>query len=374
MEANMLKEIKFTTVTPSKKKKRSGDELPKDMNTNNAAWLKPYTADDKTYTLSDITLPASHDAGVSKQHYKRFKSQKLTEKGNIIAQHYDIENQLYCGSRYLDLRFDREYGKLKTFHGDTPIAGGGWGQSAKRIFGEVSQFLSDNPSEFVILRISHTAKSAKIGEKIIKEIPKNLRYSASPTECLAQTKLHALKGKAVAVLDSSSLKTCIPAQGLCRYWKYEDEPTKTVGLGMCGKYAGVLAGRRKVTTVTIEACNRHVAHAKTIPRTHLFMAYWQRAFHIEGKTVIGKHQYNKNLKNLDLKKGMHYNLPFLLNIHRGHVSQVTLPGDKPEDPGETLRSSITLGNMSRFRPNIINLDFIDIDVCNLIIEFNDDLR
>jgi len=106
------------------------------------------------------------------------------------------------------------------------------------------------------------------------------------------------------------------------------------------------------------------------PRDHIFMVYWQLAWNVKHKTVDVDGARDADLVAIDDARGTHYNLDFLLNAHRAYgVKQVTTRG--------MLGGKTKIGvdfkphNLDRYRPNWINLDFVDEDVCRKIVEFNE---
>jgi hypothetical protein len=62
-------------------------------------------------------------------------------------------------------------------------------------------------------------------------------------------------------------------------------------------------------------------------------------------------------------KGSHHNLDYILNLHRGDAVQQV--GDE--------RGKATPQTRHRFRPNIINLDFVNDISINKVLEFNSEL-
>ena len=72
-------------------------------------------------------------------------------------------------------------------------------------------------------------------------------------------------------------------------------------------------------------------------------------------------------------RGTHYNLDFLLNCYRGvngmyHVTHNPKVGSKTR-----VTLQIAPGKRLRHRPNWINLDFVNDEVCGKVIEFNQEL-
>ena len=138
----------------------------------NEDWMGAFT-DTLNLTLADITIPASHDAGVSEVHNLRYTG-RIGPEGDTIAQYYDITGQLEAGSRFFDLRIASHSGVLKTFHGGNMA--GRWGQRADTVFGQVDDFLEDHDGEIVILRVSHTKEAANVGACVTANIDATRLY------------------------------------------------------------------------------------------------------------------------------------------------------------------------------------------------------
>jgi hypothetical protein len=323
--------------------------------------------------LTDITIPASHDAGVSEADDCHIGYNALSARKNYIAQQYNIAGQLAAGSRFFDLRIARKSGKLRAFHGEGVLGnlGGGWGQSAASIFEQVDTFLQNHTGEIVILRISHTKASDMVYRAVIGKIHPSRLYRHAGVN-IAEVKLPDLRGKAIAIYDAGSLATVFPQNGNHRFEKYTENGGCN-GLVICGKYAGQSAGQRHMVQKAISCGNEHGTHSKKggVKHDHLFMVYWQLAMDIKKKTLKGADSPDDDLSTIVDNKGTHFNLDYLLNLHRGkpvqHVSHRSI-----------LKLQIKSTNVAAFavykhRPNIINLDFINVDICNKVIAFNHDL-
>src|SRR4051812_43007517 len=102
--------------------------------------------------LRHITMPGSHDAGVSLAH----NSSKgvWVPASWYICQGQDIAGQLNSGARFFDIRFAMKNGVATTVH--ESAGSGGWGESAASIFSAITQHLRANNQEIIIVRVSHT--------------------------------------------------------------------------------------------------------------------------------------------------------------------------------------------------------------------------
>jgi len=336
----------------------------------NADWMAGFTNRDDL-TLADITFPASHDAGLSHGvgGYTPYKGGG-GYKADTICQYYDISGQLETGSRAFDLRIDTKGGVARCYHGDY-LNMGGYGHSADEVFSHVNLFLQAHAGEIVIVRISHTKESVGVHRLIQQNIHSSRLVECGPRN-LATVPLSRLRGKAIVIFDSKALAKTNPMGGLHRLRAYANKKTGQKnapgeGLPICGSYAGKSADLKKVTTVALESGNQHGTHELTQGKhDHLFMVYWQEALKVEAKATKGNNERLKTLSKPDKAKGLHYNLDYLLNLHRGlpYVSK-----GPPKGPSST----VTLSNRAHHRPNWINLDFICDAVVDKIVEFNTEL-
>lgn len=103
-----------------------------------SSWQQ-YINDD--VSLNNIVIPGSHDAGCNNM-------MPLAR-----TQGHDIIDQLNGGARYLDLRVTNKGSELVIFHG--PIKG----QKFSKVLNEINSFISNNPTEFLILDFQHLGKN-----------------------------------------------------------------------------------------------------------------------------------------------------------------------------------------------------------------------
>ncbi len=328
----------------------------------NEDWMSGFT-DRRDLSLVDLCLPASHDAGVSDDHYYPYG--KLSSKASTIAQAGNIKKQLEWGSRFFDLRIAKKGTTLQTFHGEGVFGGtgGGWGQPAESIFEEAHEFIKEHTGEIVILRISHTEGKHDVGSLLRNTIRQSRLYCSGTGVNPAIEPLPDLKGKILAIFDEDALPTANPGVGLHHFSKYKPNGK---GLMICGKYAGIMAGLHKMVQKTVTAANEHGTHQKFMVQDHLFQAYWQLAFNIREKSMNKEDRGDGSLAAIDSTAGTHYNLDYFLNAHRGKM--VSAAKDSSGKNGIT--PAVTPTNKHWHRPNLINLDFISERVCNKIIAFN----
>jgi hypothetical protein len=333
----------------------------------NADWMAGFTNRDNI-TLCDVTFPASHDAGLSEANDCFIPYTRVTVSASTICHYYDIGGQLDAGSRAFDIRFDMKDGHARTIHGEGVIGGtfGGWGQRADSILYQVNAFLTAHAGEIVILRISHTtaAAGAEVARLAALHLGRGNRlYKAGPRNIAVQP-LNALRGKAIIVYDKKALANVDPYQGTWRYQKHEPGQNQS-GLIICGGYAGQTAGFKKMVKKQIECGNEHGTHplTSTNKHDHLFMIYWQLANDVKTKTTKDQDQRVRTMVHIEENKGTHYNLDYILNMFRGTTVQAV----------DGARSLCATNVRKKFRPNWVNLDFVNDISCGKVIEFNTDL-
>lgn len=329
----------------------------------NEDWMAGFT-NRTDLNLTDITFPASHDAGLSEAVGGYEGYWVGSSSASVICQYTDIAGQLDAGSRAFDLRIAPKNGVLRTFHGEgLGTLGGGWGQRADTIFQQIDTFLSNHTGEIVIIRISHTKESAGVHNLILNTIDGSRLFKCGPRN-LATVPLDKLRGKAIAVFDTDALAKVNPMGGLHRLLKHGGDIQG--GLPICGKYAGQSAGLLKMVKTALTYGNEHGTHTRTLggKHDHLFMVYWQLALDVKTKTTKGQDQRLKTLKKIEESKGTHYNLDYLLNAHLGLNVAYTM------DEVNSVGTNVTFGNRLFHRPNYVNLDFVNEISCNKVIEFN----
>lgn len=338
----------------------------------NEDWMAEFT-DRDDLTLCDITIPVSHDAGLSEAPGCYIPYTTSVGKAQTICQYTDIAGQLTAGSRGFDLRLARDKsGILRTFHGEGLPGGtlGGWGQTANLIFQQINTFLANHTGEIVIVRISHTDESAGAHQAILNYILGDRLLKCGPRD-LTSVPLEKIRGKCIAIFDEKALARVDPIEGLHRFSKYNAKNVLLGGLSICGKYAGWTADLSDMSKMAVKCSHEHgVSHTNSSPigrLDHLFMIYWQIAAmsvtsSVKVFTVAGQYERKEDLEQIDKSKGSHYNLDYILNLHRGQSVST----------GKEMLA-INPMHQRKFRPNMINLDFINDEIVNKVIEFNEEL-
>lgn len=167
-----------------------------------ANWLSQLP-DDKT--INQLIMPGSHDAGMYQTRHCTF----IVAPQWAQAQNLSMYQQLTAGSRYFDLRVDYDHKKLTTYHRTDSIGCGG--AYLEDILNQSVQFLIDHPSEFIILKFSHTrSDSGHNPEKttnqvinLLKDKYKSFLYvNESQNINLAKLSLGQVRGKIITVFDN----------------------------------------------------------------------------------------------------------------------------------------------------------------------------
>lgn len=175
-------------------------------------WMTPL----KDHTrLSHITIPGSHDAGMSCARFLKF-----TTPNAVKTQSNDILGQLRCGARFFDIRVYDYLGRLYTGHFAGKIHKvdflrlglerfgdfGAFGQSLKEVLKQVNDFLNVYNRETVILKISHV--HAKLRKKVVTAIekaffPRQRIYRNKYGISIAGETLKNLRGKVLVVYEEN---------------------------------------------------------------------------------------------------------------------------------------------------------------------------
>jgi len=122
-------------------------------NKTNPEWMKQIGDDT---LLSQISIPGTHDTAANKLNLEKYKkSFHILSPGKIYrmfrAQSLDINDQLMMGIRYLDIRLKSD-GVI--YHKYYPTD-----KNFTQVVDVVKQFLTNHPSETVIMRIKDEDKS-----------------------------------------------------------------------------------------------------------------------------------------------------------------------------------------------------------------------
>jgi hypothetical protein len=177
---------------------------------NPAHWISDFLLPQKgSYTLKDIVIPGSHDAGMSVLKAAGGKDIGIINECNTLTQQHDINGQLRSGIRMFDLRLDIFQGKLYTKHApadcmEDAIAGG-YGEQLSSALQSVKRFLKENNREFVILSFCHFCDKhipiAQQADSIVHWLGKNLLFDGNG-KSLKDITLNALSGKVLVTFEN----------------------------------------------------------------------------------------------------------------------------------------------------------------------------
>jgi hypothetical protein len=325
-------------------------------------------------TLRDITMPSSHDAGVSHVHNANRNAGWAVGSGGYICQTYDIAGQLNCGARFFDVRFDMRNGVPTTTH--ETAGSGGWGENAASIFTAIDAHLTAHTREIIIVRVSHT--DAEAGRAVYSAQETALHpsrsYVTGMRRNISTVPIGQLRGKAIIAYDSGALQVTNPLKGQHRFGKASN--AERGGIVTCGEFPNSndmaiidYKSAKRIDEHRNQNCNGH-SHGD-----HLFMLYWQMTGgNVENNTTAGGNPpsvANPAPTALAANNGTHYNLRYLMgavlwglkagqnatHVHTGRANSVVA-----YPPGGA--------NRYLWAPNIINLDFVNDDVCDQVIHFN----
>lgn len=179
---------------------------------NTESWIKDLLLPTKSnYSIRDIVIPGSHDAGMSILTAVGGKVPGSINECNTLTQKSNIKNQLSAGVRMFDLRIDQLNNDLYLKHSSSDCMsesiGGGWGEKLSEVLKATKSFLQKNNGEFVILNFSHFCEQnmsiANQAKYILDTLGSDYIYYQSEQK-LADIKLNDIKGKAIVVFETYS--------------------------------------------------------------------------------------------------------------------------------------------------------------------------
>ena len=183
-------------------------------NYNPARWMKDMLFPAKAnYTLRDIVLPGSHDAGMSVLTAAGGTQSGSINNCNTLTQTQSIGNQLYAGIRMFDLRIGTYKNILYTKHCSSDCMqeaiGGGYGEPLYTIVTDVKNFLQKNNQEIVVLNFSHFCEKETpvqaLADSIAQLLGPDLVYQNTGKN-IHEIPLSALQGKVIILFEDVQLK------------------------------------------------------------------------------------------------------------------------------------------------------------------------
>ncbi|MFD0752185.1 hypothetical protein ACFQZS_18675 [Mucilaginibacter calamicampi] len=173
-----------------------------------ASWIEDVFYPEKMhYTLKDIVIPGSHDAGMSVLTATGGQQKGTINECNTLTQSQNIKTQLDQGIRMFDLRIGEFNKELYTKHSSSDCmseaVGGGYGEKFDDALSGVKQFLHTNNKEFVLLTLTHfcekEAPAQRVANDMIAKLGKDLVYVIDKP--LNEVTLADVAGKAVLLFE-----------------------------------------------------------------------------------------------------------------------------------------------------------------------------
>ncbi|MBY0229921.1 MAG: hypothetical protein K2W96_11620 [Gemmataceae bacterium] len=363
-------------------------------------WMKPY----KNRLLGQMHLPGSHDAGTAIGHIDLWGPGATLS--NSATQTLTIPKQLEIGTRFFDLRLKEHKGQIVAHH--TTFGVGAYGKdSVDSVLVEVADFCKNNPSEVVIIRISHTKLSTDA-----HSIAKN---SAGDQLCKARGNLCKLTleqllnsgGGLICIFDAAAEKkgkwgilnkggkkagefhdVISQKDGIHSYTKYK-AGGDDFGIATCGCYSGTHK-LQQVITNALKGQFDHCTSHEPNKLNHLWQIYWQKTYTNPFSTTgikVGTTKGAKfTFKDQKAHGGTHAATDYMVKLMEGHTGTVIHPeltDDKPQPrdvkvakvkvEGKFRKQPVmtsTLPIRNRTLPNIISYDFVNEKINKYIISLN----
>jgi len=296
--------------------------------------------------LTQMIMPGSHDAGI----YEGGSNTVGIAKANwAICQYFSIKGQCEAGSRLYDIRITGTDGTLRAYHTASDsrgcIASGCLGEKAVDILNDVAEFVTENKTEFVILRFSHTHAKTGIVE-LIKQKIGNVLYKNLESKNLASINIDYFRGKVICIFDTADFGNQINSgQGIHAFNK---KLGAKEGLSICGEYSNE---HRDSAVWVQQLANqaKHVEHSRDCFPTnnHLFQLYFTQSGSV---------------------------LRRILDVKKMTLGQIT-----PDDRGthfhmQEKMNELTLNLAKYSTPNIILYDFVNATSSEQICNLNEHLK
>jgi hypothetical protein len=332
---------------------------------NTANWMKDLP---DTKWLRQIVMPGSHDAGVYGNTQTIIRASALVKAAYTVCQHSDFGKQALAGSRFFDCRVfqrkiprderaspDQKHQNLlghfameKVKGSDQPTLGG-YGGALAAVLGDALDFVVSKPTEFVILRFSHTYHPTECIDEIKQVVAMKPTWKSAvytDTGNIATKPIGNLRGKVIMVFDEKFNHHITPTEGIHRFKKYSDGLARIDGLATCGTFSSSMK-MSDVHRGAVDAIAKHMEHPGNPDVGHLHFVYWQQTAGMLGeKDVYKTTTAAKGTKAWS--GGAHSNL-----------------GDFTAELQQRAA-----GSAGRMPVNVISHDFVTADTCSKIIRLN----
>jgi hypothetical protein len=313
-----------------------------------------------TKYLRQIVMPGSHDAGVYGTVQTIIRGAGV-KKSYTVCQHSDFFMQAASGSRFFDCRvFRRSTGggqsenrlghfAMEKVKGSSQPTLGGYGGALSAVVGQALEFVLANPTEFVILRFSHTYHPTDCVNEIYQVIASKPAYNGAvyrQTGNIATKSIGQLRGNVIMVFDEQFNHHITPGQGIHRFKKFTDGLSHIDGLSTCGTFASSLK-MSDVHKGAMKGVDKHMDHPTDPAVGHLHFVYWQQTGSTFGEKDVQKTTSKSKTPGKDWSGGAHANLSdFVTELNQARTQKGRLPA------------------------NVISHDFVSGETCTKIIKMN----
>jgi hypothetical protein len=310
--------------------------------------------------LRQIVMPGSHDAGVYGTVQTIIRAKALVKAEYTVCQHSDFFRQALAGSRFFDCRvFQRKvqpgqyenrlghFGMEKVKGSKQPTLGG-FGGALDAVLGQSLDFVLSKPSEFIILRFSHTYHPTECIQQVKDVIASQARYAGAvykQTGNIAVKRIGDLQGKVIMVFDEQFNHHITPTEGIQRFKKYKEGLDQIDGLSTCGTFSSSMK-MSKVHEGAVGAVSKHVEHSSNPGTGHLHFVYWQQTAGMFGEKDVYKTTSAPKQAGVAWTGGAHANL-----------------SDIVQEFGQ-------MDTKGRLAANVISHDFVTGETCTEIIKMN----
>lgn len=277
-----------------------------------------------TTKLSDIVMPGSHDAGMSKTEHCTIPGSSPLVKTQAL----NIGDQANAGSRYFDIRVDYDHDELVTYHRSDGGIGCN-GQTIDEIFKQAIAFLGEWEDEFLIFKFSHIRADRndqdkimqKLNDLILKSKNQNAMYkNASGSVLIPNLTLGDVRGKIIAVFDYADYVDTTEGK-----FRYHNGSSNSSNLTVYDDYANT-----PNLSDMIADQQKKLNEYGGLGQEHLFLLSW---------TLTGG--------------------PIPININAAAAYQAL--------PDFLYDQIVTKGGN---RPNIVYLDFIEPNAMQVVLQYN----
>lgn len=366
--------------------------------------MATYLADLQTKKLNEIVIPGSHDTGIYVNNLG----------GNTKTQAFNFKQQAQAGCRFFDMRIATHKTNINgvkkyehaAYHADKAGVGnykiwkknknkqgghlgkyqklaiGGWGDSLTNMLSQARTYVESNPSEFLILKFSKCYNWSDIAFTCLEELG-DVHYSKGGN--LNTKKVSELAGTVITVFDEPARahlgdypRLCPQIMFIDSLYNSETKRSKGynqnyAGMQYFGKYSNTkwspakphknLTMNQKIKTNSKKQ-GKQMGDNAYCDVDALGMMYWTSTGLFENIQSRNSQMWSKtNIKALQdtWESGLQDAIDFRLQTEHLNVKQL-----KHTPGGGALG-----GRIKAFMPNIVMMDFVDTNKCNVVKGLND---